>query len=170
MTSSATFILDPNNEEHVEVIQTIKRTAKSVYEEQWPKGAKLKSRCYKLNTAPDENDEDAEDVNDEYLNMFTVSASEDERPEVRNLAGKPVSEDDAGKPYSGCYVNAWITFWTQDNEWGRRINANLLAVQFHHDGDKFSSRPDASDIDFDDMSGQGGATASDGDGGDPLDF
>ena len=165
----ATFILDPDNEAHVAIMNEVKTVAKGIYDEQWPKGAKLKSRCYKINKAPDENDDDAEDVSDEYLNMFTLSSSEDHRPEVRDASGRPVAEDDNGFPYAGCYVNGYITMWTQDNEWGKRINANLLAVQFHHDGDKFSSRPDASAIDFDDMSSQGG-TADSGSGDDPLAF
>lgn len=49
-------------------------------------------------------------------------------------------------PYSGCYVNAIVRIWVQDNEHGKRINASLEAVQFLRDGDPFGAAP----IDVDD--------------------
>lgn len=51
--------------------------------------------------------------------------------------------------YSGCYVNAIVSFWAQDNQWGKRINASLAGLQFVKDGEPFSGgRPAATD-DFD---------------------
>ena len=32
--------------------------------------------------------------------------------------------------FSGCYVNAKIEIWGQSNNWGKRINAKIIAVQF----------------------------------------
>ena len=65
----------------------------------------------------------------------------------------PLTEDD-NVIYGGCYVNAIIELWAQDNNYGKRINANLLGVQFHKDGEPFggggvSVKAD----DFDDVSG-----------------
>jgi hypothetical protein len=51
-----------------------------------------------------------------------------------------------GCPYSGCYVNAIVRIWVQDNELGKRINASLEAVQFLRDGEPFG----AGSIDVDD--------------------
>lgn len=50
--------------------------------------------------------------------------------------------------YSGCYVNASVDIWAQDNKWGRRINAQIRGVQKLRDGDAFSAgRPaDASEF------------------------
>jgi hypothetical protein len=45
---------------------------------------------------------------------------------------------DTGILYSGCYVNASIRFWAQDNSWGKRINASLLGVQFFKAGEAFA--------------------------------
>lgn len=52
-----------------------------------------------------------------------------------------------GRIYAGCYVNAVINLWAQDNQWGRRINAKLLSVQFADDGEKlsFGATSDADD-------------------------
>lgn len=48
----------------------------------------------------------------------------------------------SGKLYSGCYVNAVVRLWAQDDaEFGKRINASLEAVQFVRHGDAFGARP-----------------------------
>ena len=55
--------------------------------------------------------------------------------------------ESSGKPYSGCYVNAIIECWAQDNkEFGKRINFGLKGVQFLRDGDAFSGGGKAADI------------------------
>ncbi|EGP43129.1 ssDNA-binding protein [Achromobacter insuavis] len=65
-----------------------------------------------------------------------------------------------GRIYSGCYVNASVNIWPQDNKWGRTLRAELLAVQYSKEGDSFgsSSKGDASD--FDDL-GDGSAAGDD---------
>ena len=50
----------------------------------------------------------------------------------------PLSATD-GKPYAGCYVNASIRLWAQDNKYGKRVNAQLRAVQFCGDGEPFGA-------------------------------
>lgn len=79
-------------------------------------------------------------------NMFlSPSAIETARPTTLNGAKGNVTEKD-GVLYSGCYVNASIELWAQDNGFGQRINAQLRGVQFLKDGDSFSAgRPADSD-------------------------
>lgn len=69
-------------------------------------------------------------------NLFVSSRSKT-RPTVFDQQRVPLTEAD-GKPYSGCYVNASIELWAQDNEFGKRINAQLRGVQFLRDGDAFA--------------------------------
>lgn len=65
-------------------------------------------------------------------------------------------------PYSGCYVNATIVVWAQDNEHGKRVNAQLRAVQFFKDGEAFGAAPTNPNEDFtDDMAGVEGSMADD---------
>jgi len=93
---------------------------------------------------------------------FVISASEEKRPNVINRDKSPLTADD-DVVYSGCYVNVLIRPWVQQNSFGKRINANLLAVQFVKDGERFSgvARPDVDSV-FDDVSGEfGGDTAGD---------
>lgn len=98
---------------------------------------------------------------------WVVSASDTKhRPTVINRNKTPVVEAD-DIVYSGCYVNVLIRPWTQNHpEYGKRINANLLAVQFVRDGERFAGteRPDIDDV-FGDVSGEFGEN----DGGDEAD-
>lgn len=56
---------------------------------------------------------------------------------------------DTPKLYAGCYVNASIQLWAQDNQYGKRINATLRGVQFCEDGDAFGGSRPASADEFD---------------------
>lgn len=63
--------------------------------------------------------------------------------------GKKLDGFRAKAPYSGCYVNANIDIWIQDNQYGKRINAKLLAIQFEDDGDAFSGGAGFDEANFD---------------------
>lgn len=70
----------------------------------------------------------------EYEGNFVLSSSNKVRPVVIDGRQQPVTEED-GVIYSGCYVNAKVELWAQDNKFGKRINATLIAVQFKADGE-----------------------------------
>ena len=59
----------------------------------------------------------------------------------------PLSEDD-NRIYAGCHVNGVLELWAQDNQYGKRINANLLGVQFFKDGAPFADGVSVSADDF----------------------
>lgn len=46
-------------------------------------------------------------------------------------------QNEARRMYGGCYVNAVIKPWIYDNQWGKGISADLVAVQFAADGEPF---------------------------------
>jgi hypothetical protein len=95
---------------------------------------------------------DGDDVEyDGYEGMWAVKASNSKRPTVIDRDKTPLTEDD-DKIYAGCYVNAIIDFWGQNNSYGKRINANLLGVQFVKDGEPFGDGAKvASEDDFDEI-------------------
>ena len=73
-------------------------------------------------------------------NMY-ISARSKSRPLVIDRDKSPLVEAD-GRPYGGCYVNAVVDIWPQDNNFGKRVNATLSGVQFVRDGESFGgSRP-----------------------------
>jgi hypothetical protein len=75
---------------------------------------------------------------EEEVGYWVLSASDDRRPVVVDQKRNPLTaEDDV--IYAGCYVNARIRLWYMDNQYGKRVPANLLGVQFVKDGERLGS-------------------------------
>ena len=120
----ATFILD--KKEHAGIVNEIKaamnKLAKEKFKGKLPPADKI---CIK----------DGDDTErPEFEGALTVKASTKKRPLVLDLEKHPLMEDD-GTIYAGCYVNAIISLWAQDNSYGKRINAQLDGVQFCDNGE-----------------------------------
>lgn len=81
---------------------------------------------------------------------FFVSSRNKTRPLVLDRDKSPLTAQD-GRPYAGCYVNASIELWCQDNNYGKRINASLRGVQFYKGGDAFAGGGSASEDEFDEL-------------------
>lgn len=91
---------------------------------------------------------------DEEAGYWVLSASDDRRPVVVDRNRTPLAaEDDV--IYAGCFVNAKVRLWPQDNQYGRRINANLMGVQFMKDGDRLGGgrTQQSADEMFDEIAG-----------------
>ena len=84
--------------------------------------------------------------------MHSINASNKARPTVIDRDKTPLTPED-GRPYGGCYVNMIVDIWAQDNQYGKRINASLMGVQFVEDGDAFGGGGVASADDFDTIEG-----------------
>lgn len=87
---------------------------------------------------------------DGYEGMVYVSGSakEDQPPVMVQNDGKVCDPTNtmlrqqlARKLYGGCYVNVAVSLWAQDNQFGRGLRCQLLAVQFLRDGDPFGEAP-----------------------------
>lgn len=91
---------------------------------------------------------------DGYENMLCVTATRmqdkkrplilDKKPwkDETDAAGNKIPNtltQESGKPYAGCYVNAVIELWAQNNKFGKTIRAQLVSIQFDSDGDHFGS-------------------------------
>lgn len=88
---------------------------------------------------------------DGYAGMWAVKAGNNKRPTTLNRDRTPLVEEDEVF-YAGCYVNAIVEPWAQNNQWGKRVNANLLGVQFVKDGEEFGDGGTKLDDDaFDDL-------------------
>ena len=95
---------------------------------------------------------------DDEAGCWVFSASENTRPVVVDRNRSPlVAEDDAIK--GGYYVNAKVRLWVQDNQYGKRINANLIGVQFVKEGPVLGGgrATQSADEMFDDVSGAFGS-------------
>lgn len=113
---------------------------------------------------------------DGYEGMLYVSTNADRKPQIiSNRKDRETGKwrepqaGDRDAPYSGCFVNALIRVWYQDNEHGQRLNASLEVVQYLRDGDAFGAAPvDPNEKFTDDLVGEEGSLGDedeDDDGG-----
>ena len=98
------------------------------------------------------HDGDAKSDYDGYAGNYFLNASNKIRPLVVDGNKAPL-DSSSGKPYSGCYVNAIVEIWPQDNQFGKRVNASLLGVQFVGDGERLAGGGVASQDDFEPIPG-----------------
>lgn len=143
---SASFLLDPADPQ----VQTLNQGIEQIAHEKW--GAKADA-VLKQMRAQDKmclHDGDLKSNYDGFSGNLYVSARSTSRPLVIDRNRSLLSEAD-GKPYAGCYVNASVELWAQDNKFGKRVNASLRGVQFLCDGDAFAWGGAALD-EFDDLS------------------
>ena len=95
-------------------------------------------------------DGDDEDY-DGYAGHWYLSARTTSRPKVIDADGKTQLVEEDNRPYSGCYCNVWVRIWIQDNDFGKRVNCSLEAVQFVRDGEAFSGAAPIPDEEFEDV-------------------
>lgn len=99
---------------------------------------------------------DGSQLTEDMYDYFVLSASEDTKPTCVDRRRNNVTDED-DLFYAGCRVNATVRLWVQNNiDYGKRINANLIGVQFFkHGGERWGGRakPNVEDI-FDDIADQ----------------
>lgn len=143
----AHFLLD--KEEHEDQITELKKAIWVLAKGKWAEKAAEMLKKGKLHVCLHEGSDKDYDGYGE-ANMY-VSASSSKRPLIVDRDRSPLAEDDR-RPYAGCYVNAIIRLWVQDNQFGKRVNAELLGIQFSKDGEAFGAAPLSEDA-FEDLSG-----------------
>lgn len=119
------LMLDP--EDHADVIQALQERSEVLRKEKCD-GAKVPAdkRCLR----------DGDDLErPEYEGHMILSASTARPPVVFDMRNNKVTQEEDCSIYSGCYVNAKVRLWGQNNQYGKRINGTLIAVQFAADGE-----------------------------------
>ena len=123
----ATFMIPKSD---TETVTKIKSAIKLAIDEKFKdKDVKIPSQhsCFK-----DGYEKDC----DVYAEYWSFKADSHWQPTIINSDNSPIIESDE-IIYPGCYVNASVDIWIQDNNYGKRINADLCDVQFVRDGEKF---------------------------------
>lgn len=134
---SASFLMD--NEKHKALIAKIQTTIDRLALDHFKKKVVFKSCLH-----DGSEKEDKEGYGD---GVMYINASRKTRPAVVNRDVSPLTEAD-GVVYAGCYVNATIRLWVQDNKFGKRVNAELRAVQYYGKGDAFGAGPVKAEDEF----------------------
>lgn len=145
---SSTVIVSPNHPD----LKALEAAEAQVAKEKWADKAPAILAQIKAKGVGVVKDGDTKASFDGFAGNKFVSMRSSARPTVIDRNRTPLVAAD-GRPYSGCYVNAQVEVWAQDNSYGKRINAQLLGVQFAEDGDSFQAgAPPANPDDFGDLS------------------
>lgn len=126
---SATFIMPKKGdvEENTKLMEeAVKEVIKMAFKGRSPGDDKL---CFRDGASKPDVDGYGDEIK-------FVSSNSSKRVPVVDRDLTVLAEEDA-KPYAGCFVNATIRLWAQDNKYGKRVNAQLRAVQFVRDGEAF---------------------------------
>ncbi len=162
----AAFLIEPGSDNHKLILATMKEVAT----EAW----KAKAGAVLENADDDSKlrflQKGDKKEYDGYAGMLVISAKRDKSkgrplllhknpkkkdPDTGEMVNNEVGQDE-GTIYGGCYVNVTIEMWAQDNNYGKTIRAQLLAVQFVKDGDAFGGgNTKGSAEDFEDLSDSG---------------
>lgn len=144
---SCSFLLDDKHPQYQQIIDKMKAVAKDKWKDKSDAFYKAAEKADKLAL----HDGDLKPQYDGYPGNWYLSAAAQEGnpPTVVNQDRTPFDAKKGNKKiYSGCFVNASIEFWAQDNAYGKRINCTLRGVQFFKDGDSFSAASAASSDEF----------------------
>lgn len=152
-TYNATVVIDPVKQ--ADQIKLMESTILKAAQEVWKNKAEATLKALKAADKLCIHDGNAKAEDEKFEGMFYVSARNKVKPKVVDHdPNKDLTAAD-GRPYRGCYVNIKLDVWAQDNGFGKRINAKLIAVQFNADGDAYAGAPPTVDG-FDDISDFGG--------------
>lgn len=147
LSFNATFLIQKSDPQ----IKVIEAAMREVAKEKW--GAKWEGVYLQLDKADKLalHDGDTKPDSQGYEDQMFINSRRKTKPKVLDRDKSELTEQD-GRPYSGCYVHAIIKLWAQDNDYGKRINAELKGVQFYKDGDAFAGGGGTASADeFDDL-------------------
>ena len=144
----ATFILDKSDPQ----VAVIREHMNDVGRQKW--GTKWDDQKFRSSvTACIRDGSDKSHLDGFSEDNIFFNASNPKRPTVVDRDRSAIAEED-GKIYAGCFVNASVEFWVQDNQYGKRINASLRGVQFAGQGEAFGGGGSGNvEDDFEDISG-----------------
>lgn len=144
---SADLILDPNSDDWKKVMGQVMKVAQEKWNDQANQVLQFvqsdrKLRCYGMG---------AEKVNSKtmqiyegYVNMAYLTTSNANMPQMIEGNGKAIDPSNtmayqalARKLYGGARVNAAVKIWPQQNQFGRGIRCELVALQFAKDDEPF---------------------------------
>lgn len=148
----ANFLLDPKTQ--VDQIKMCTAEIKRLRALAWgldgkPHAKEKPLECFGKGETRTNNDDE---IYKGYEGMYYLAGKNDDRPLLMGKDKKIITEvKDINRIfYGGCFVNANINFWVQDNDFGKAIRCGLRGVMFWADGEAFGGNR-ASESEFDDV-------------------
>ena len=146
---SASFLIKPTDPQ----VKAINDAIDAVAKDKWGIKAEANLKVMRTGDKTCLHSGDLKANYDGFEGMMFVSARNPLRPLVLDVDRSLLSAE-SGRPYSGCYVNVSLELWAQDNNYGKRVNATLMGVQYFGEGESFSGGGIAEIDDFDDLSAE----------------
>lgn len=115
-------------------VAKIKATAAALIKDRW--NGKITSAKQLAQFALHDGEDKAQYAGFEAGKMY-LSLNSKVRPPAVDRKGVPVAKEQ-GVFYSGCWVDAYIELWCQDNSNGKGLNATLRGIQFVKDDTPFA--------------------------------
>lgn len=154
---SASLLFEPDGETHKQVIAEIERVA----EEKWgARASGILKKLYAENKVclrkGDTVTDRAGEPNKDFVGRMFLRTSSGVAapPVVLTRQGAEVTPETKGvldrsdgtrSPRSGDYGQAKVNIWAQDNEFGIRVNAQILGVAFRRAGDAMGREEETAD-------------------------
>lgn len=144
---SADFIMAPDHPGYAQFMKRVNEMALTRWKEYTPQvmqmvNAERRMRCY-----GDGNQKVASKtfkIYDGYAGQVYITAGRDTQPQIIQADGSPIDPQNTmayqtltRKMYGGCRVNVALKPWLQDNDIGRGVRCDLVAVQFAGDDQPF---------------------------------
>jgi hypothetical protein len=148
---SASFLLDPTDAENKAILKQVNAEIQGLIKQAWgTKPLKMKPiECFGKGEMF--TNKTSKEVYDGYHGQYVVAAKNYKRPTLLDRDKTQLTPDEAEQRlYAGCYVDAIINFWVQDNQYGEAIRCSLQGVRFREDGEEFGASGASAD-DFDDL-------------------
>lgn len=118
------FLMAPNHPDLAKVAATIEEVGLAEWKDQWP----MFKEAFKQKDSLCLHKGDVTKVGQpEYAGLYYVSGNNKRRFTV--IRGDRTPIVNPTELYSGCWVNAKIDIWAQNNQWGKRINATITGIQ-----------------------------------------
>lgn len=122
--------------------------------EKWGEKAKAAIRMLGSTAKLCKYDGDTRDyVGFEGMTAVNASSNADMPPTLVTPGRKRLANAEQSMIYSGCWANVIINVWAMDNDWGRRVNAELKGIQFVEDDVRLGGATVASIDDFEEIEG-----------------
>ena len=147
---TCSLLFPPGSPQHKIISDACREAAK----EKWPSAYEVHLKAMKATDKLCLHDGDLK-TSQGYPGNLYVNASSKDQPDLRDANAARLGPNNAKKLYGGCYVDAILSIWGQDNQFGKRINAEIIGIQFRADGDAFRPGEVATDDDFEDLSDNG---------------
>lgn len=100
--------------------------------------------------------------------MF-ISSRNERKPQIVNRDLAAIGAEDEQFPYAGCFVDARVRCWAQDNSFGKRINWSLEVVQFRRHGEPFGQKAAPADATMSKIADEGDGSVDAPSGGNAMD-